>query len=444
MLRLLVLCTLMLAGAVSAQTAFAIFPTEVGSGVSQADREKAESSFLSYLIQSGKYLIVDRTRIEQVVKEQNFQLSDYSDQQKLSNVGKLLGADKLVTSRLFKKGSDVGMSISVVDVSTGQIELNHEESDEGYSPSGNGKFCATEVINKYPLLGKVVGKSGAVFVINLGKTQGLKPGDRIFAARKTVLKGEKGEVLFESFDRVGILEVQQVETGRSVVKLRSLVDAGVSVDKEDAVSSEPIPEKEPIVSSISLLPDITAGKLLLDDDMKKKQYLTVSNNDGPSYEDGALNIDATKDDDIHSYCFYPEPFTRLENFVVECDVEFIKKDTPQINRMSIVVKSNSEYIAANNYAFYMKADGKYSFDLVRNGSIFSIVPTQSSPLIKRGESKNRVRIVCYGSKFDVYVNDQFLIGTGHELYEKGGIGFWGNKGSHVRIDNVKIWEAVKK
>ncbi|MCB0834098.1 MAG: hypothetical protein KDC45_11595 [Bacteroidetes bacterium] len=444
MIKLLVFYLLLLTNTVWTQTAFAIFPTEVGSGVPQADREKAESSFLTYLIQSGKYQIIDRMRIEQVAKEQNFQLSDLSDQQKLANVGKLLGADKLVTSRLFKKGGDVGMSVSVVDVTTGQIELNHEESDEGYSASSNGRFCATQVINKYPLLGKVLGKSGPVFVINLGKTHGLKPGDRIFAARKTVLKGEKGEILFESFARVGLLEVQQAEAGRSVVKVRSLVESGNSVDKDDIVSPEPIPEKEPIISSTPLLPNITTGDLLLDDDMKSKQYLTVTNNDGPSYEGGALNMDATKDDDTHSYCYYPEPFTKLDNFVFECEVEFLKKETSQTNRMSIVVKANSEYVSANNYAFFLKADGKFSYDLLRNGTVFTIIPTQSSPLIKRGESKNKIRIVSYDSKFDVYMNGEFLIGMDHELYEKGGIGFWCNRGSRLRVDNVKIWEAVKK
>ena len=77
-------------------------------------------------------------------------------------------------------------------------------------------------------------------------------------------------------------------------------------------------------------------------------------------------------------------------------------------------------------------------------SIVFSSPTQSSPAIHRGQLVNHFRIISYGSKFDFYLNDKFVIGLEDELWEKGTIGFQANAGSHVTVDDITIWQAVEK
>ena len=75
---------------------------------------------------------------------------------------------------------------------------------------------------------------------------------------------------------------------------------------------------------------------------------------------------------------------------------------------------------------------------------FFITKGATTPLLNRGLTKNKFRIVAYGSKFDIYINDEFLIGFEDELFDKGTVGFTAKMGCYLTIDNVKIWEAVSE
>jgi hypothetical protein len=78
------------------------------------------------------------------------------------------------------------------------------------------------------------------------------------------------------------------------------------------------------------------------------------------------------------------------------------------------------------------------------GSKNAIIPLQTTPYLNRGAKKNRFKIVAYNSKFDLYINDQFIAGFEHELLEKGAIGFKVSFMSYVIVSGVRVWEAVKK
>ena len=64
--------------------------------------------------------------------------------------------------------------------------------------------------------------------------------------------------------------------------------------------------------------------------------------------------------------------------------------------------------------------------------------------MNRNEGKNKFKIVAYGSKFDCYLNDHFIIGFEDEFFEKGSIGFQVNSYGYSTVDNVMLWEAIKR
>ena len=185
------------------------------------------------------------------------------------------------------------------------------------------------------------------------------------------------------------------------------------------------------------------GKLILDDDMESVKYLSVTNGEGEAYMSGKLHLNALQRKTGHAYCFYPQPFTQLENIIFEGDIEF-QETKNKYNKADVLFRSNREYgDNAFSYSFYFNNDGGYEVYLLIKGKNYSIIRFQSTPYLNRGAVKNKFKIVAYGPKFDFYLNDNF-IGFEHELLEKGAIGFRAGWGGYVTVDNVKVWEAVKK
>ena len=424
------------------QTSFAILPMEVRGDVKPEKVEGALSNLYQVLVNSKKYRIVDRDHVKTVLGEQSFQISGVTDNKDTVKLGKLLNVEKLVVTGIYMKSADqLAINLRIIDISTGQAEFYKEISYLNYSPADHGRFCASEIIAQYPLLGNIEGVLKDIVIVNIGESQGLKAGDRLFVARKEVLRGNNGEILFQEYKRIGTLEISNVDNTRSKARLKSLVNTTESFAKADLVSPEPIPKKETVVSSIPLLSKVAKGKLILNDDMETAKYLSVTNGQGESYISGKLHINALQRKAGHAYCFYPQPFDQLENFIVEGEIEF-QETKNKYNKVDIVVRSNNDYLLNNSYLFYFNNDGKYEIAFSINGKRYPVIPLQSTPYLNRGASKNKFQIVAYGPKFDFYLNDNFIIGFEHESLVKGTIGFRAGWGSYITVDNVKVWEAI--
>lgn len=429
--------------AASYQISLAIFPMESAGDITSSDREEAENALYEVLIKSAKYNIVERSNITQVLNEHGFQLAGATDQKKTVEIGKILNVNKLINTRIYSKDrSKLSIKVSVIDVATARVEFSKDIAYANSKAKDLARFCATEIIMRYPLLGEVIGASGDIYIIDIGEDHGLKTGSRIFVARKKTMRDDKGQVLFEEFSRIGLLEVTHPVKSRSQAKLR-LLESQDHIQKGDIVSPEPIPEKPQAISQTPLLPDVAKGKLLLDDNMEDKQHLSASQNKGDTYIDGALHLNATHRDLGHAFAFYPAQFNNLTNFIFEGEIEF-RKTGKRYNGIDICFRLNGPYLDLNAYRLFINNDGKYEIRLGRFASRFHIVTYQPTPLLNRGNIKNKFRIVAYGSKFDIYINDGFLIGFEHELLEKGNIGFMVEFGGYAAVDNVKVWEAAKK
>lgn len=427
-----------------AKTTFVMLPMAT-EGVNTSVMEEAFSSFYGNLINSKKFNIVDRDKLKNILSENKMELSGLAENRSdIAKIGKLLGADKLISSKIYKKGTDqVAIFFQVIDVRTAQVETSKEIYYYNYGAEADGRYCAAEIAAKYPLLGEVLGKAGDSVIINLGDADGLNIGDRIFAARNEITYGDNKEVLFVEVKRIGILRVQTLMGGRAKVQVEELSNPSENLKKGDIVSPEPVPLKNTVISKDPLLPNIKKGTLILDDDMERKTYLSPTYNSGDSYVGGKLNLCSTNNNSGHTYAYYPMPYNNLRDFIMEGDVEFmrIKAD---YNRFDVVFRCNGNYLQEVAYTYYWQDKGSFAVYLTSMGQLFNLVQLQGSSAINRGESVNHFKIVAYGSKFDLYLNDQFVIGFEDERLEKGYVGFECASGGHVRVDNVKIWEVSQK
>ena len=81
--------------------------------------------------------------------------------------------------------------------------------------------------------------------------------------------------------------------------------------------------------------------------------------------------------------------------------------------------------------------------LFKSGALTTIVPLETSPFLKRGETSNKIKIIAIGSKFDFYINDKFVIAFEEESIRKGGIGIYVGQHAYILIDNLRIWKIKR-
>lgn len=101
-------------------TYLAIMPL-TSSGVSMQEAYILTERLRVELFNIGKYTIVEREMIEEILKEQNFQLSGCTSNECLVEVGQLLGVQQILGGSVGKIGQTFTVNVRLIDVETGQI-----------------------------------------------------------------------------------------------------------------------------------------------------------------------------------------------------------------------------------------------------------------------------------------------------------------------------------
>jgi hypothetical protein len=76
----------------------------------------------SALVNTNKYIIIERSLIDKIINEQKFSNSGIVDDSQISEIGKLAGANKVVSSVLSSAGDKGLLSLKMIDVETAKIE----------------------------------------------------------------------------------------------------------------------------------------------------------------------------------------------------------------------------------------------------------------------------------------------------------------------------------
>ena len=90
----------------------------IDEGTTVAVREIISATFVN----TGKYTIVERSLLQQVMKEQAFSNTDVVDESQATELGRLAGANKVILSLITIVGGRNMLSIKVIDVKTATID----------------------------------------------------------------------------------------------------------------------------------------------------------------------------------------------------------------------------------------------------------------------------------------------------------------------------------
>jgi len=128
----------------------AIMPFEHPEQLESTWVDQIETSFLKEIIEKGKgqFIIVERSKIETLIKEQELQAS-LGDETTACRLGQLIGANKIILGRIVytdNTHSTITISIRLVDVETGKIISAPQVDSDLYL--GTIRYWISKLVNK--------------------------------------------------------------------------------------------------------------------------------------------------------------------------------------------------------------------------------------------------------------------------------------------------------
>lgn len=98
-------------------------PTSSGTAIDEGTKVAVREIISSTFVNTGRYIIVERSLLQQVMREQKMSNTDAFDDSQATALGKLAGANKVVLSVVTLVGGRNMLSIKVIDVETATVEL---------------------------------------------------------------------------------------------------------------------------------------------------------------------------------------------------------------------------------------------------------------------------------------------------------------------------------
>jgi len=121
---------LLLVSSLSAQTTIAVVDFEA-KGVSNDEASALSDRLRNELTEFGEYTVVERSQMEEVLKEQGFQQSGCVSNECAVEVGELVGVQQIVVGSISRVGDVMSVSARIVSVETGTVLTAASYDHEG-------------------------------------------------------------------------------------------------------------------------------------------------------------------------------------------------------------------------------------------------------------------------------------------------------------------------
>ena len=104
----------------SAQTTIAVLDFEP-QGIPQSEVRTLADRFRQELFNTGKYRVVERGKMEEILQEQGFQQTGCISNECVVEVGKMIGVQQMIGGSIGKVGSVFSVTVRIIDIETGEI-----------------------------------------------------------------------------------------------------------------------------------------------------------------------------------------------------------------------------------------------------------------------------------------------------------------------------------
>ena len=154
------------------------------------------------MVQSGQYIVVERDKLNSILKEQELADSGLLDERSSSKIGKLVAADIILTGSFAKQGNKWNINLRLVDVTTGIIisAINEKISGDQFRPKqavDNSNITENFEDEELSLgwIGNILNKKGSKSKGSIDKTQGANGTSSSFKIDYFLKKQESAAVL---------------------------------------------------------------------------------------------------------------------------------------------------------------------------------------------------------------------------------------------------------
>lgn len=96
-------------------------------GVAQDEAEVITELFTAEYANTGSASVVDKNSFDKIKTQLSFQSSDWSNADKVAQLGKALNANHVVVGQLLQFRSQIAVTIKIIDVNTTTILASHTE-----------------------------------------------------------------------------------------------------------------------------------------------------------------------------------------------------------------------------------------------------------------------------------------------------------------------------
>jgi TolB-like protein len=136
------LALLLLAGVCFAQNTLVVVPLQNKGGKDlSADVETITELIGNAVARTRRFDVVDRTALEDVMREHKFQMDDWSSDSKSVEMGRVLNANYIVRGQVSRLGNNLIVTARILDVNTARIlgtaEMSLRDTNEAFGKMEN-------------------------------------------------------------------------------------------------------------------------------------------------------------------------------------------------------------------------------------------------------------------------------------------------------------------
>lgn len=115
-------------------------------GIDNNTAVAASNIIRNELIKNGDFNVIERTQMDLVLKEQGIQQTGLIDQRKAIEIGKMMSAKKILIGEVNSIGTNIIITIRIVDVENGISEFSSQEQISDQKKLANGAVKLVELL----------------------------------------------------------------------------------------------------------------------------------------------------------------------------------------------------------------------------------------------------------------------------------------------------------
>ncbi len=228
------------------KTTIAVLSFEA-KNVNQETADAVADILSTELFNTNRFNVVERKSINSILEEQKLQMAGVTDMSTAAEIGKLLNVEKIMIGTVSKLGRTFFINTRLVDVQTGALEL----AQTAKSTNGEDGLPAAiadlvkQISQKITVEGSIIRVSKGLVLIDLGKNNGIRPGQTLEVYRiGDVITDLGGTIIGKTEDFVAQL---RVETAKDEYAEAKIVEAKMPIKMGDKVrlttTSVTVPQK---------------------------------------------------------------------------------------------------------------------------------------------------------------------------------------------------------